>query len=152
MTSEPMSWFSFSLVGTVLTSIGITIAVIFNMRLYYNDESTEVMSCLYKQKSSEKNTLHWNRYINTHDNQHFQQCDSENSKISSALFGDNHDQSTNHFSNVHKIFSSYLNRGGTLQTSFHETSSVSNDDNLETYNAHTIWGQGHVERSSQLYW
>ena len=56
----------------------------------------------------------------------------------SALFGDNHDQSTNHFSNVHKIFSSYLNRGGTLQTSFHETSSVSYDDNLETYNANNI--------------
>ena len=55
-TSEPMSWFSFSLVGTVLTSIGITIAVIFNMRLYYKDESTEVMSCLYKRKLSDKDS------------------------------------------------------------------------------------------------
>ena len=136
-TSEPMSWFSFSLVGTVLTSIGITITVIFNMRLYYKGESTEVgrfwtkcMYCLSKRKSSLSNNPRQNRYISTNHNQ--------KRKADSASLGDNHDQSTGHCSNVHTIYSKYNTRDVEMQTSRQENASVSNDDNLETYNAHTM--------------
>ena len=142
-TSEPMSWFSFSLVGTVLTSIGITITVIFNMRLYFRDDSSDVgrfwnkvMSCLPKGKSSEKNSSPENRYINTQDNQYVQHGNNENSINGLVSFGDTHVLSTGHCANVNIINSSYLNRGVDLQTSCKENTSVSHDDNIETDNAH----------------
>ena len=132
-TSEPMSWFSFSLVGTVLTSIGINIAVIFNMRLYYKDESTEVgrfwtrfMYCLSKRKSSEKR----NRYTKDQENHYVQHGDNDNIKTESASFGC--------CSNVNMIYSSYPHdRNVELQTSCQENRSVAYDDNIETYNTHT---------------
>ena len=144
-TSEPMSWFSFSLVETMLTSIGITITVIFNMRLYFRDDSSDVgrfwnkvMSCLPKGKSSEKNSSPENRYINTQDNQYVQHGNNENSINGLVSFGDNHVLSTGHCANVNIINSSYLNRGVDLQTSCKENTSVSNDDNIETDNAHNL--------------
>ena len=144
-TSEPMSWFSFSLVGTVLTSIGITITVIFNMRLYFRDDSSDVgsfwdkvMSCLPKGKSSEKNSSPENLYINTQDNQYVQHGNNENSINGLVSFGDTHVLSTGHCANVNIINSSYLNRGVDLQTSCKENTSVSHDDNIETDNAHNL--------------
>ena len=113
-TSEPMSWFSFSLVETMLTSIGITITVIFNMRLYYKDESTEVgrvwnkvMSCLSKRKSSEKYAASRERYTNVHDQHHAQHGDSDNTLDGWNSIQDKNDKPTDNCSNVHRVFAMY---------------------------------------------
>ena len=98
----------------MLTSIGITITVIFNMRLYYKDEPTEVgrvwdkvMSCLSKRKSSEKYAASRERYTNVHDQHHAQHGDSDNTLDGWNSIQDKNDKPTDNCSNVHRVFVMY---------------------------------------------